>query len=179
MSHEILVVAREHAGLHRHRVIHVCCPHIWPEGEGGQRQQHHDRHHGGDDCAPTPGQREHEGQKYAHLRLDAENAEQGAGEDGTTIERNKAANEQGGDQKAVLPAPDVYGYGGRKDEKHEVVCTALATGDHHKIHDQSRHAVKDISHHVRHESEWPGEQQEMRRIGPNMQRILPTKLLRQ
>jgi len=98
------------------------------------------------------------------LRLDAEDPEQDSRDGRTTIELNKAADEQRRRPESVLSAPDIDRHRRRQRQEHEVVDAAFTVRHHDEIHEHSGHTIQDIGRHVGHEREGPGKKQKMRGV---------------
>ena len=100
---------QQHAGavllqvaLHRHDLVEVFAPDIDAVEPAGRAEQHERGRGGRRDDAPAPGEHEHHRQQQAELRLDGEDAEQHAGEQRPPVQIDQAADQQRGEEKAVL-----------------------------------------------------------------------------
>ena len=95
----------------------------------GSRDESDGRQRGGDDGAPAPGQRQHQRQQQAELRLDGEDAEQHAREHGRRSRLARPQDQQRRQEEPVLPDEHVDGDGrSHRDEEQMLALDAACPG---------------------------------------------------
>ena len=111
-------------------------------------------------------QQDHRKQQ-TELRLDGENAEQHAGEHRPAIEAYQPADQKRRGVEAVLAEEYADRHARRDGEKHQPIARDRA-GTGEQIERDADRAPRDIGRQIGHQAERPDEQQDVRRVRPEM-----------
>ena len=123
-------VGRRHHPLERpapvlqHHPLHVqggaeeAPPRHRPERQPGQQQHRGHNGGGGPQGRPAPPRQHHHRQQHRDLRLEDQQAQQGAGQGRAAVDQAKAADQQGRGEGAVLAQADVGGDRRRQHQQH-------------------------------------------------------------
>ena len=154
-------------------------PDFGAEQHGNEQRQSENGQTSGGKASPIAARRQRQGDHHTELRLVSEKAEQQASQPGPFVQKCKAAREQRGRQKAVMPVGQIDEDGGEGQRRGNpaIILSPLrhrAAADQSRqgpdIERQRRNLPEDKRQGVRKQRQRRGDQKEERRIVPAVKR---------